>query len=148
MNIKKFFLTNILLFSILLITITVSNTTAYASSSIRTEYLQNGDYIIIEPFTNARSTLSNNKKATYYTKDNKGIFFIIFKTNFNYVTGVSANAISSAIDIYIIEPTAQFESKNAYVSGNTAYGNASVFYQNFSRTINISTTCDIYGNIR
>ena len=115
------------------------------------QYLENGDYIVIsEVYHNtgtARTTTSNTKTYTYYTKDNTAIFSAILSATFDYAYGIRSSAISSNIRVQIKNSVAALKSKNSYVSGNTAYGTATVLYQGSNKTLNINMSCDIYGNI-
>ena len=115
------------------------------------QYLENGDYIVIsevyQSTGTARTATSNTKTYTYYAKDNTAIFSAILSATFDYTYGIRSSAISSNIRVQIRNNVASFKSKNSYVSGNTAYGTATVLYQGSNKTLNINMSCDIYGNI-
>lgn len=115
------------------------------------QYLENGDYIVISEVYHstgtARTATSNTKTYTYYAKDNTAIFSAILSATFDYTYGIRSSAISSNIRVQIRNNVASFKSKNSYVSGNTAYGTATVLYQGSNKTLNINMSCDIYGNI-
>lgn len=123
-------------------------TTAVPNYNI--QYLENGDYIITEIYTSntiLRTPTSKSKKISYYSKNNVFIFSLSIYASFNYTYGVSSSATSANAVVDIVNSSAVFKSKNSYVSGNTAYGTATVLYQGSNKTLNINISCDIYGNI-
>ena len=125
------------------------NTTT-AAPNYEIQYLENGDYIITEFYTTdvaLRTSISNSKKATYYASNRTPIFAVTISASFNYTYGVHASATSANAIVDIANSSAVFKSKNSYVSGNTAYGTATVSYQGSNKTLNVNISCDIYGNI-
>lgn len=121
-----------------------------AAPNYNIQYLENGDYIITEIYTSnttLRTPASKSKKISYYLKNHVFIFSLSIYASFNYTYGVSSSATSANAIVDIIDSSAVFKSKNSYVSGNTAYGTATVLYQGSNKTLNINMSCDIYGNI-
>lgn len=121
-----------------------------AAPNYNIQYLENGDYIITEIYTSntiLRTPTSKSKKISYYSKNNVFIFSLSIYASFNYTYGVSSSATSANAVVDIVNSSAVFKSKNSYVSGNTAYGTATVLYQGSNKTLNINISCDIYGNI-
>ena len=121
-----------------------------AAPNYNIQYLENGDYIITEfcvSDTTLRTPTSKSKKYTYYTANHTPLFAIIISASFDYTYGVRASATSANAVVDIVNSSAVFKSKNSYVSGNTAYGTATVLYQGSNKTLNINMSCDIYGNI-
>ena len=121
-----------------------------ATPNYTIQYLENGDYIITEIYTSdatSRTATSKSKKASYYSQDHIFIFSITISATFDYTYGVRASATSANAIVNIADSSAVFKSKNSYVSGNTAYGTATVLYQGSNKTLNINMSCDIYGNI-
>ena len=116
-----------------------------AAPNYNIQYLENGDYIITEfcvSDTTLRTPTSKSKKSTYYAANHNPI-----SASFDYTYGVRASATSANAIVNIADSSAVFKSKNSYVSGNTAYGTATVLYQGSNKTLNINMSCDIYGNI-
>ena len=121
-----------------------------ATPNYTIQYLENGDYIITEfcdSDTTLRTPTSKSKKSTYYAANHNPIFAITISASFDYTYGVRASATSANAIVNIADSSAVFKSKNSYVSGNTAYGTATVLYQGSNKTLNINMSCDIYGNI-
>ena len=121
-----------------------------AAPNYNIQYLENGDYIITEIYTSntiLRTPTSKSKKISYYSKNNVFIFSLSIYASFNYTYGVSSSATSANAVVDIVNSSAVFKSKNSYVSGNTAYGTATVLYQGSNKSLNIHMSCDIYGNI-
>ena len=121
-----------------------------ATPNYTIQYLENGDYIITEIYSSdatSRTATSKSKKASYYSQDHIFIFSITIFVSFDYTYGVRASATSANAIVNIADSSAVFKSKNSYVSGNTAYGTATVLYQGSNKTLNINMSCDIYGNI-
>lgn len=121
-----------------------------AAPNYEIQYLENGDYIITEFYTSdttLHTSVSKSKKASYYTQNHTFIFSVTISAFFNYTYGVHASATSANAIVDIASSSAVFKSKNSYVSGNTAYGTATVSYQGSDKTLNVNISCDIYGNI-
>ena len=141
---------SILLFTSMLFLSTCFNVFAIPEH-YNVQYLENGDYIVISEVYHstgtARTATSNTKTCTYYAKDNTAIFSAILSATFDYAYGIRSSATNSNIRVQIKNGTASFKSKNSYVSGNTAYGTATVSYQGSDKTLNVNISCDIYGNI-
>lgn len=135
---------------ILFFIIPVCNTAIASDTNYSIQYLENGDYIITEDLfsSNARTYTSPEKRSSYYTANHTLVFTTLLSATFNYIYGKQASAINSSITVSIPASSAIFKSKTSSVSGNTANGSATVFYQGADRTIYVSMTCDIYGNVR
>ncbi len=141
-----------LLCLLLIITFIISEyTIATASDSTSTiQYFDNGDYIITETCfstSNARTSMPYVQRSTYYAPDNTAIFIVVLSATFNYSYGQYASAVNSDISVSLTNSSAIFKSKTSSVTGNTAKGSATVFYHGFDRTIYVSMSCDIYGNV-
>ena len=115
-----------------------------------TEYCEDGGYYVIEigtylPFARA-STKSGYKTATYYNSSNKAIWAVQVQGYFSY-TGSSATATSASATVYTYDSKVEFGSKNAYVSGATAVGTATMKYGSVYTDKTVRLTCARNGNL-
>ena len=113
-------------------------------------YLDNGDYIVTEyTFSNslARATTSGYASETYYSSDNVAKFALIIEGSFFYTYGASAYATNVSATVEIYTPDATFVSKNAYTSGNTAYGSAVVNYLGVNVPLEVGLLCAVDGSL-
>ena len=94
-----------------------------------------------------RSSQGGSKTSTYYNSNYVAIFAVTVHGSFTYSYGVSSSATSASCTVTTYSTSASFQSKDAWTSGNSAYGYANVSYKgrNTSRTVSIS--CDSYGNL-
>lgn len=119
------------------------------AKSTTVEYLDDGSYYIIEvtQLTSVgRSTNTDGyKKATYHSKDGTAIWTIQLHGFFTYTPGVSAKATSASVSVILHDPDASFVSKNAYVSGATAYGSTKVKYESVTTSKTVNLTCSTSG---
>lgn len=138
-------------FSLILLFIIPRYSIAMASNSDYTiQYLENGDYIVTEIISsnfNAKTSTSFDKRSFYYDQNHNLIFTTLLSATFDYSYGQHVSATSSNITVNVTASSAIFKSKTSHVSGNTAYGSGTVFYQGANRTISSSISCDPYGNM-
>lgn len=121
-----------------------------AADSSTIQYLENGDYIITDlhtPNSYARTSFPYVKRSTYYASDKSVVFVAVLSATFDYSYNQYASALNSNITVNIANSSAIFKSKTSSVTGNTAKGSATVFYHGSDRTMYVSMSCDIYGNV-
>lgn len=114
------------------------------------EVLANGDSITIELYKNAiqpRAGISGHRTFTYRNSAGTTIWNLTVNGTFLYNYGVSSTATDSSAVVNIYSNKADFISKNAYTSGNTAVATATVAYDTVSTTRSVSVSCDKYGNL-
>lgn len=138
-----------LLSALMVMTVFTIQTSA-ADTSKTIEYLDDGSYFVIEvvqPVTFARSNSTNGyKSATYYGANGAAIWRVTVHGYFSY-NGSSATATSASAEVAIFDSYAKFVSKNAYVSGASAYGHGSVKYGVNTGAKTVVLTCDRNGNL-
>jgi len=109
-----------------------------------------GGYFVIEIGTYetlARaSTKSGYKTATYYTGSGKAVWAVRIDGDFIY-NGTSSSATSASATVYTYEAKAEFVSKNAYTSGASAIGSATMKYGTANTYKTVTLTCDKNGNL-
>jgi hypothetical protein len=114
------------------------------------EILENGDTITTEIYECAiqpRSGKNGYATATYVNAAGTAIWQLTVTGSFTY-NGVSSRATSADATVYINNTTnAKFVSKNAYTSGATATGTATVTYLDSRTTRSASVSCDKNGNL-
>ena len=144
------------IFLCLMLVILLCSTTAFAAEtedrlvSRTVEKLENGDCIVYEVYENyiqPLATKSGYKTATYQNSAGRAIWDVTVQGSFTYTYGVSSKATSASAIVNIYDSGVSFQSKNAYTAGNTAYATAVVSYQTFTTTLNVSISCDVYGNL-
>lgn len=149
---KKFLsLGIILLFVIGCLAIPVSAQHISAENvTTKTEILEDGSYFIVEtgiyPTYTRASAKSGYKTATYYTASNVAIWAITVNGSFSY-TGSSSTATSASCTITRYDSNTSTVSKNAYTSGSSAVGTATVKYKNINTDKTVQLTCDKNGNL-
>lgn len=144
---KKKILCLLLIITFIISEFNIATASDYTSTI---QYFDNGDYIITETCfstSNARTSMPYVRRATYYTSDNTAIFTVVLSATFNYSYGQYASAVNSDISVNLTNSSAIFKSKTSSVTGNTAKGSATVFYHGSDRTMYVSMSCDIYGNV-
>lgn len=137
----------------LLVTVSVPAFAAdmQAKNTVSIEYLADGSYFVIElnqdiPIARS-STVSGSKTATYYGANGKAMWNVTVRGEFTYTPGVSARATSASATVGIIDSGVKFVSKDAWVSGASAYGYAQVKYGSVTQNKTVILTCDKYGNL-
>lgn len=114
------------------------------------DVLANGDSITIELYKNAiqpRTGATGHRTFTYRNSSGTTIWDLTVNGTFSYNYGVSSTATNSSAVVNIYSNKADFISKNAYTSGNTATATATVAYDTVSTTRSVSVSCDKYGNL-
>lgn len=114
------------------------------------EVLENGDTIVTELYENAiqpRTGKSGHKDYTYRNSSGTAIWGVTVDGTFTYNYGVSSTATSATATVKIYSSNADFVSKNAYTSGNTATATGTVSYNASVMTRSVSVSCDKYGNL-
>ncbi len=149
---KKLF-SLLLCMCMLLVTLSVPAFAAdvQAENTISIEYLADGSYFVTEvnqdvPITRSNTT-SGSKTATYYGANGKAMWNVTVRGEFTYTPGVSASATSASATVGIIDSGVKFVSKDAWVSGASAYGYAQVKYGSVMQSKTVVLTCDKYGNL-
>lgn len=138
---------------ILLVAVSVpaSAAEAQAKNAIYIERLADGSYFVIEVNQDApvarSNTTSGSKTATYYGANGKAMWNVTVHGVFTYTPGVSASATSASVTVGIIDSGVKFVSKDAWVSGASAYGYAQVKYGSVTQSKTVVLTCDEYGNL-
>lgn len=140
----------------LLLTLTVFALPAFASEIPLAKvesYVENCDgdgFFVIEVGTyetmTRSSTKSGYKTATYYSGSGNAVWAVRVDGNF-YYNGTSSSASSASATVYTYNSKAQFVSKNAYVSGSSAIGNATMKYGTANTYKSVTLTCDKNGNL-
>ncbi|MEY8312490.1 hypothetical protein AALA61_10975 [Oscillospiraceae bacterium 42-9] len=114
------------------------------------EILENGDVVTTEVYECAvqpRSGKNGYVTSTYVDATGRAIWMLTVTGSFTY-NGVSSRATSAEASVYINNTTkAKFVSKNAYTSGATATGTATVTYLDSRTTRSASVSCDKNGNL-
>lgn len=122
-----------------------------ADNTTSVEYLADGSYFVVEVDQDvpiARSnTVSGSKTATYYGANGKAMWNVTVHGEFTYTPGISARATSASATVGIIDSGVKFVSKDAWVSGASAYGYAQVKYGSVTQNKTVVLTCDKYGNL-
>lgn len=114
------------------------------------EVMENGDYIVTELYLDAvqpYAGTSGHRTATWVNALGTNIWTITVNGTFTYTYGVSSKATSSSAVVEIFNNNATFVSKNAYTSDNTATATATVRYSASNSSLDISVSCDKYGNL-
>ncbi len=149
----------ILVFLIAIVTTLSLAIPAFADSSEETVEIVNfedGSYavITISPNIQYRSgtTISKNKDFTYFNTENEKLWKVTLSGTFAYVSGVSSSCTSANITYTNYSGGWSCSSKNAYTSGNSAIGNATIVLkilgvQVDSIPVSLTLTCDKYGNV-
>ena len=127
-------------------------------------YLDNGSYITITLITQDISPLSlESTNSTSFTKTGNKVVtcndkngnleweYTLF-AEFSVVEGVSATCASATYTHAIYNNDWSFSNGNATKSGNTAYGVGTfkrkvLFVTTNTSNIDISISCDVYGNL-
>lgn len=127
-------------------------------------YLDNGSYITITLITQDVSTLSlaSTNSASFTKTGNKVVScndkngnleweYTLF-AEFSVVEGISATCTSATYTQTIYANDWSFSNGNATKSGNTAYGVGTfkrkvLFITTNTSNIDISISCDVYGNL-
>lgn len=144
----------LLMATVLLLALVMPAQAAEAEDGVRktttVEHLEDGSYFVIEviqPVVATRSSqTSGYKTATYYSGTGDQIWQLELHGYFTY-DGSSAKATSATAAVRHFTNKSATISKNAYVSGATAYAYASVNYQGTTTNKSIKLTCDRNGNM-
>lgn len=124
-------------------------------------YFEDGSYLtispvtIIEETTNARATASTKTgaKDVTRTKSNGDLAWKYTLTaTFSYVSGTSSTCTSASYTKNIYDTSWEFSNGSATKSGNVATGKGTfkdkvLFVTTQTQNINITITCDTYGNL-
>lgn len=113
------------------------------------EILDNGDTIVTEVYECAiqpRSEKTGYATGTYVNSAGTAIWKLTVTGSFTY-DGFTSTATSAEASVSIYKTKAEFVSKNAYTSGATATGTATVTYNDSRTTRSASVSCDKNGNL-
>lgn len=113
------------------------------------EVLDSGDTVTTEIYECAiqpRSGKTGYATSTYKNSAGKKIWLLTVTGSFTY-NGVTSSATSAEASVSIYDTTANFVSKNAYTSGSTATGTATITYLGSRTTLKASVSCDKDGNL-
>ena len=165
-NNEKKILIMIFIFSISLNTTLRANANTYDESknvlivSSTIEYCDDDGYIISTiGETNSNITLLSStytktgyKDVIKYNSKDEILWVYTLSATYNVNSGVSSNCISSSYSTTINNNDWKFSDGNPYFNSNTAYGeglfkNKFLFVTTQKITIDISLTCDAYGNL-
>lgn len=113
------------------------------------EVLDNGDSIVTELYLDAVQPRTGTKgyKTSTYRANGVAVWDVTVNGAFTYNYGVSSTATGASATVVIHNSKAEFVSKNAYTSGNTATATATVAYNSVTTTRSVSVSCDKYGNL-
>lgn len=124
-------------------------------------YLEDGSRIVISPVygeddisvTGAINTVTKSREA--YCEDSAGNleWKYILTATFSYDYGISSTCTNASYTQTIYDSKWSFSNGSAERSGNTAYGKGNYIKKELSLVlksadIDISLTCDIYGNVK
>ena len=113
------------------------------------EYLDNGDYIVrevFEPVIQLRSGKTGSAVETYRNATGAAIWAVKVIGTFTY-NGSTSSATSSSASVEIYNPNAEFVSKSANYSGNTARATGTIKYSGYTTTLTAYVSCDKNGNL-
>ncbi len=114
-----------------------------------TVYYEDGSYAIItlDNDWKMHSNANTYRTYTYYDPLGQRCFAYTLNASFTY-NGVTSNADSCDYKAIIYRQGWDIASHSEYVSGNTAYGNATFTGPNGQvRTASLTLTCDKNGNV-
>ncbi len=114
------------------------------------ETLENGDQVVTELYEDAiqpYAGIKGHKTKTYYNSQGTAIWSVTVNGLFTYVYAVRSEATYAEAVVTLMNDRADFISKDAYVSGNTATAVGTIAYDLVSTTMKVSVSCDIYGNL-
>lgn len=146
------------LFSSILSVFASDSPTTYNDTSTTVTYFEDGSYIVTtitsDNTLNRSSTFtkSGSKEVLYYNGEDELEWEYILYGEFNVVSGVSAVCTSATYSQAIYGSRWSFSNGQATALGNTAYGVGNftkkvLFITTSDVEIDISFTCDVYGNI-
>ncbi len=163
-RILSIFLAVLFVFALTPSVFATDNAVSNTSNSTTITYLDDGSYIVVTLITDDISSLSlnstqsksfnkvGNKFATCYDKNNNLEWKYTLSAEFEVVEGVSATCTSATYSQTIYANDWSFSNGNATKSGNTAYGVGTfkrkvLFVTVDTANIDISISCDVYGNL-
>ena len=127
------------------------NTDSNILLSRSVEILDNGDYIVTETYetaTQPRASIKTGyRTSTYNNSDGTKIWDVTVQGTFSYSYGISSTATDAIAIVNIYNSNAEYRSKSAYTSGNTAYASATIVYKQYVTSRTVSISCDEYGNL-
>ena len=159
---KKTIISLVLFISIIvtttLPTFAADATIADVDKSTTITYLDDGSYVVTtltsSPITSRSTTFTKtgNQVVSVFSGDDELLCQYTLYGEFEVVSGVSAVCISATYTQNIYASGWTFSDGQAYKSGNTAYGLGKFTKKVLLITtkvvdIDISITCDIYGNL-
>ncbi len=137
----------------------LTNLSNSSLSSKETINYNDGSYIIIELYSSNYMLLSTDssnktgyKDVTKYDKNNKIEWNYTLTCYFSIVYGESSNCYNSTYSQYINDSSWKFSNGSTSTSQNTGYGYGTykskvLFITTKTMYIDISLSCDIYGNL-
>lgn len=113
-----------------------------------TIYYDDGSYAIITLNSRlARSNINEGKAYTYYNPQGQRCFAYVLHASFTY-NGTTSRADSCNFSAEIYRQGWDMDTHSEYVSGSTAYGNATFTGPDGQvRTASLTLTCDKNGNV-
>ena len=158
------FLTALFVFALTPSVFATDNAISNIPNSTTITYLDDGSYIIVTLITDDISSLAlnstqstsfkkvGNKFATCYDKNNNLEWEYTLSAEFEVVEGITATCTSATYTQTIYASDWSFSNGNATKSGNTAYGVGTfkrkvLFITVDTANIDISISCDVYGNL-
>ena len=137
--------------------------TYYATQTTEYIYTDDGGYIAIELVTYGKKqcgedrsltsyTVNGDKNVSKYNSSNELIWRYTLYGTFSVENGVSAACTNASYDTVVNASSWSFSDCAATASGNTAYGvgtvkNKFLFITLETVEIDISISCDVYGNL-
>ena len=137
---------------VIIIFLALNVLTAPAMASDRsfkyTIHFDDGSYAVVTCYSSlTRSTTNERKNYTYYNPLNQRCFAYTLYASFTY-NGITSQADSCEYATEIFRYGWDMAAHSEYVSGNTAYGNATFTGPNGQvRTASLTLTCDKSGNV-
>lgn len=137
--------------------LTMAATAFAASVEENTEitYFEDGSYLVktITTEKSARATtVSGAVDAEYYNASDELRWVVTLSGTFTYTSGVSSSCTSASISATAYGGGWSCSTKNAYASGNSAVGSATMIrkvlgIQVDSIPVSMTLSCDKYGNL-
>ena len=137
-------------FFVLLLMSSLIITPAMATDDVTgyTIYYADGSYAIVVLNNNpTRSNINERKSYAYYNPQGQRCFIYVLYASFTY-NGITSRADSCDYAVTIYRQGWDVDTHSEYISGNTAYGNATFTGPDSQvRTANLTLTCDKSGNV-
>lgn len=157
---KKRILAVFMILSMLSTSLIAVNAQAIEDDAAEVIYFDDGSYLqisavrTVETQSNTRATLTTvgEKDMTFVNGDGEVEWTYTLTGYFTYTPGLTSACVDAAYTSDIYDSAWSFSNGSAVTSGNTAYGYGSyvkkiLFVTIDQYDINISISCDTYGNL-